>query len=228
MNRITLGLLAIMLLPAIACSTLLNPVVDSNQLSPGEPAQPAAPAAGEVVMEDSFDDPSSGWEVGSYDTGSVGYEYDKYQVEAYGNGSTMWGVANREFADVVVEVRTEQVSAPNNDNNDYGVMCRVQENGDGYSLLISGDGYFSIQKATGGSFEQLLDWTSSDVIQQGNAINQLRATCQGSTLSLEVNGQQMGSVSDSEFSRGDVALTATSYEEEATQISFDDLRILTP
>lgn len=229
MNRITLGVLAIMLLPAIACATLLDPVTDSAALTGGEPEEaPAGSSTSQVLLEDNFSDPTTGWDVGASEIGRAGYQFDKYQVESYGNGGAMWGLANQDFADVVIEVQAEQVSAPSNDNNDYGVMCRVQPNGDGYFLLISGDGFFTIQKAAAGSFEQLLDWTTSDLIEQGNAINQLRAICQGTSLTLEVNGQTLGSISDAEFSHGDVGLTATSYEEEATQIYFDDLRISIP
>lgn len=224
MNRRTAAAVGLLLLASLACTTLVG---DGGQ-APMVTVESSGETSGSLLMQDDFSDPSTGWEVGDYDTGSVGYRFDAYSVESNGGGSTMWGVANRTFSDTVVEVEAEQISAPANDNNDYGVMCRVQENNDGYFLLISGDGLFSILKRAEGSFEHLVQWTESDAIKQGNATNQIRATCDGSTLALAVNGQQLAAVEDTSFSSGDLALTTTSYEEESTTVYFDDLRVLEP
>lgn len=197
----------------------------------GEPAggEPSGGgASSDVLLEDDFSDSGTGWEIGEFSGGSVGYRGGQYFVQALGNGDTMWGVAFRDFQDVVIEVSAEQVSAPANDNNDYGVMCRVQPNGDGYFLLISGDGFYTILKASNESFSPLIDWTQSNVINQGNATNSVVGTCEGSNLSLEVNGQLLGATSDSEFSHGDIALTATSYEDESTEVLFDNIVVTRP
>jgi hypothetical protein len=229
-----LVVLGVLVLTSLACSTLLGPVVDqvvppdlSGSSGDGD-GDGGGESGGSVLLQDDFGDPSTGWEVGSYDTGTVGYEAGKYRVDSFGDGDTMWGIANRDFDDTVIEVSAEQVSAPPNDNNDYGVICRVQDNSDGYFLLISGDGFYTILKRSNETFDPLIDWTPTDVIRPGNAVNELRATCSGSTLTLEVNGQLLGSTSDSEFSHGDLALTATSYEPESTQINFDNLLVTRP
>jgi hypothetical protein len=70
----------------------------------------------------------------------------------------------------------------------------------------------------------LVDWTASEVINQGNALNRISAVCNGSSLELTVNGQVLAQVSDSSFTEGDVGLTASSFEEGGgTEISFDNL-----
>jgi hypothetical protein len=221
-----LALMGALLVSSLACTTLLG--------SGGE--QPAATGGGStdgggtsgVLLEDDFSDTSSGWEVGDYQTGSVGYQSGQYQVQSLGNGDTMWGIAGRDFSDVVIEVTAEQVSGPANDNNDYGVMCRIQENSDGYFLLISGDGFYAILKRSDDQFTSLVDWSPSDVINTGDSTNQISATCEGSSLELVVNGQSLATASDSQFSHGDIALTATSYETDATEVLFDDLVVSQP
>ena len=187
-----------------------------------------APEMGGLLLEDDFESPTSGWESGEYDTGSVGYQRGVYVVTAFGNSDTMWGTANGSFDDLVVEVDATQVSAGPDNDNDYGVICREQGNGDGYHLLISGDGFYTIARAEGGSFEWLVDWTESDVIQQGNATNRIRAVCDGSTLALFVNGHRLATAEDSTFTRGDIALSATSYEDVPTEVHFDNLTVRTP
>jgi len=193
---------------------------------PGTETPPPPPSG--VLFQDDFSDPVSGWEVGDYETGSVGYKNGVYFVTSLGNGDTMWGAANRAFDNLIIEVDATQVSAPANNNNDYGVMCRLQPNGDGYYLLISGDGYYAIAKAIDGDFEWLVNWTESDVIRQGNATNHIRAVCDGSTLLLFVNGQRLATAEDGTFARGDIALTATSYEDEPSEIHFDRLVVRKP
>ncbi len=213
---------ALLVVAGMACSAL--PGLGDD----GESQEAEVSTGGAVLFQDEFEDPNSGWEVGNYETGEVGYREGQYFVLSRGGGNTMWGVAGRNFDDVIIEVQATQVQAPPNDNNDYGVVCREQGDGSGYYLLISGDGLYSIQLASQGSFEQLVEWAESDVIRQGNATNDIMAVCDGDTLSLYVNGELLASVSDSTFRSGDIALTATSYEAGPTVIHFDHLVVREP
>ena len=186
------------------------------------------PGEGGVLFEDDFESTSSGWEVGEYDAGSVGYVAGAYAVVSAGNSDTMWGIAYQSFENLVIEVDTTQILAGPENDNDYGVICRAQETGEGYHLLISGDGYYAISKAQDGEFDWLVDWTESDAIRQGNATNHIQVICDGTTLTLFVNGQRLATAADDTFTRGDVALTATSYEDAPTEIHFDNLTVRAP
>jgi hypothetical protein len=179
------------------------------------------------VFQDNFADPRSGWEIGDYETGSVGYENGVYAVMSLGN-QPMWGVADQFLTDLIIEVDATQVSAGPDNDNEYGVGCRVQPDGDGHYLSISGDGYYSIWLNYGQDWVPLVDWTPSDAIRRGNATNHIRAVCEGPTLSLFVNDQHLVTVEDTTFAGGDIALTATSYEDRATKVIFDDLVVYAP
>ncbi len=74
----------------------------------------------------------------------------------------------------------------------------------------------------------MVEWAESDVIRQGTAANHIRAICDGSTLELFVNGQRLATAEDSTFVSGDIALTATTYEEDSTEVHFDDLVVNAP
>ncbi len=192
------------------------------------PTAASSPGPAGLLFQDDFSDPASGWEVGDYDEGSVGYRDGYYFVSATAEDTRMWGLAYRSLGDVVVEVDATQFSAPANNNNAFGVSCRVQSNNDAYHLLISGDGFWSIQKSTASTFEQLVEWTGSDAINQGNATNQLRVVCDGSRLALYCNGQLLGETTDSGWAEGDISLSAGSLEPEPTEIHFDNLRAYAP
>jgi len=220
--------LAVVTLSSLSCN-LFNNVIQSTSLGGGGGSSSGGSASsGSIIYQDNFDDQGSGWEVGSYDNGDVGYQGGAYAVTSDGDGATMWGVANQSFSDVDIEVDTAQIQAPGNNNNDYGVVCRTQDNGDGYYLLISGDGNYSILMGNGDSYSPLVDWQESSAIRTGNASNHLRAVCNGSSFDLYVNGQHLASASDSTFSSGDLALTATSYESDGTEVHFDNLTVRKP
>ncbi len=212
----------VLALAALACSL---PSIGGEE-GGGPPPPPPPPS--NVLFEDNFNDPNSGWEEGDYQGGSVGYGNGYYFVTSIEAGSMMWGLAFQSFDDLVISVDATQVSAPANDNNAYGVMCRVQSDDDGYILRISGDGYYAIHRVVDGEFQPLVDWTTTDVVNLGNATNHIRAICDGPNLILFANGQRLAEVQDSLYTSGDIALTATTFEDEGTEVHFDDLVVSKP
>jgi len=188
-------------------------------------SQPQPPG---VLLEDNFENPDSGWEIGDYDSGSVGYENGSYFVEATIEDNLMWGTAGMVFENTDITVETRQIAAPPNDNNGYGIMCRVQSGDDGYALRISGDGYAAIQYFLGGELVQLVEWFETPLIRQGNTANIMRAVCDGPNLSLYINGELAAQATDYTFNRGDIALAATSFEPEPTKILFDNITVILP
>jgi len=186
-----------------------------------------AQGPGEVLYEDDFSNVKTGWEVDQFDGGEIGYGDGFYVVTSTGSGNMMWGVAGQEFTDAVITVDATQVLAPNNDNNGYGVMCRVQPDGGGYLLYISGDGYAAIVLAEE-EYSVLTDWTPVDAVVQGNNTNHLEATCNGTNLSLVVNGVPVATAEDDTYASGDIALSATSFEDTPTEIHFDDIVVTAP
>ena len=181
---------------------------------------------GSVRVSDDFSNENTGWEIGSYEGGDVGYYKGKYRITSVGDSITMWGAAGKSLEDMVIDVDTEQISAPENNNNDYGIICRLQNDGGGYYALISGDGYYSILIQNGEEgFDILVDWTYSSIINQGNTQNHLQLTCRGTKISLSVNGQLLAETSATKFSSGDIGFTTTSYELDLTEVHFDNFTV---
>jgi serine/threonine protein kinase len=240
LGGVGLALVAVACLAVVAVTVLVGLYIigrgtDSADLT--TPAQPTATwpststpeeAGGSVIFEDDFESSISGWEVGEYDIGDVGYGDGVYFVTSTERASTMWGVARRSFDDLAIEVDATQISAGPDNIAAYGVVCREQGDGDGYYLRISGDGEYSVYRVVGGEFDSLVDWTTSTAIRQGQATNHIQAICDGSTLALFVNGQRLDEIEDSTFAAGDIALTATTFEDVMTIVHFDDLVVRSP
>jgi len=188
------------------------------------------PQASNILFQDDFSSESSGWEVGEYDTGAVGYGSGYYFVTSLQSGEIMWGLAGRNYQDVVIDIEATQIQAPANDNNAYGAGCRFSsgDNPDGYLFRISGDGYYAIHKVLSGETTALVDWTESSAVRQGDAVNRMRILCNGTNLVLQVNGQEVANTSDSTFTSGDITLIATTYEDEMTEVHFDNIVVSKP
>jgi len=97
-------------------------------------------------------------------------------------------------------------------------------------FVISSDGYYGIAKLVDGKYSMI----SSDQLQyseaiiKGQAVNRLRADCDGEQLSLYVNGQKLAQVNDSDFQRGDVGLVAGAYQVHGVEILFDNFVVKIP
>jgi hypothetical protein len=225
MNKRTLSIVIVLMMATLACtcSSLLPSGGDGEE-------PPPSPVPTNIYLQDDFSSTDSGWEIGDYEGGSVGYKDDAYFVTSTSIDTMMWGVANRSFDNVVIEVDATQISAGPESNNAYGVVCRDQGDvtGTGYYLRISGDGFYQIVKAMGEEYEALVDWTETSAIQKGNATNHIMAVCNGSSLELFVNGERLAGVEDSTYTSGDIGFTATTYEETMTEVHFDNVIVREP
>lgn len=146
-------------------------------------------------------------------------------------GQIWWTNPGQSFDDVIISTDVRQVSGPN--DNAYGAICRYQNEENFYVFLISGDGYYTIGKYTGDSpsityLTENGEYQYSDVINQGNATNQIRASCIGQELSLAVNGITVATVMDPTFVIGDVGLAVSTLEPGTAVVEFTDFRVAAP
>ena len=176
----------------------------------------------QILFQDNFSDPNSGWDTLRTTEGITDYENGGYRILLNLQNADVW--ANPRVPnlprDLQIEVDVTKVAGP--DDNDYGVICRYQNNQNFYFFVISSDGYLGIGKVKDGS-RQLInraEMPPSEVIKQGNATNHLRADCNGDTLSLYVNDELVDSQLDSEYGAGDVGLMAGSFQEGGVDILF--------
>lgn len=186
---------------------------------------------GSLFQDDFSGDKNCGWQ--EYSRGGTVVEISdgSLNMTTSQSGQIWWTNPGGEFDDVIISTQVRQVSGP--DDNAYGVLCRYQDENNYYIFLISGDGYYAIGKYQTGN-DQITYLTEngqyefSDVINQGAATNQLRASCVGNELSLTVNDVPLVVVQDPTFVRGDVGTAVSTLVPGELQISFDDFRVLAP
>jgi hypothetical protein len=183
---------------------------------------------GDLLFQDGFSDPSSGWDRVQTGEGMTDYEGDRYRIVVNASNADYWANPRLAFRDVVIDVDAGKIGGP--DDNDFGVLCRYQDIRNFYFLIISSDGYFGIGKVEDGE-QQLLDppqMYHSKSINPGEGPNHIQATCHGSDLSLAVNGDLLAEASDGSFPEGDIGLIVGSFDIAGVDIWFDNLSVRVP
>ena len=246
-TRLTIGLIAAVFLLACACPVTSLPTL--NQEATPFPtnipvistipaiatATTAAVVPTNVLMTDDFSVTSPEFETYSDENGTVETKDGVYVVRSISD-LWHWGRTNSQFDNTVAEFDVTMINGPANNNAGFGVVCRLSERDDtsidGYMFAISGDGYYTIRSVTASNMSPLVDWSYSDAVHQGNVLNHVRATCNGSELKLEVNGQLIASTSTiaGGATFGAVAFSAISCEdtEPIAEIHFDNLVVSQP
>jgi hypothetical protein len=186
-------------------------------------------SSGEVLFQDDFSDPASGWErVSEGSEGVLDYEEGAYRILVNESYQMLWSSPGLRFDDVHIEVDVGNLNQPKDD--DFGVICRAENRANFYFLVISSDGYYGIGKVKNG-VQRLIgmqEMLPSEDIHRGRAINHLRADCIGETLSLYVNGVLLKTARDPDYGTGDVGLVAGTFEEPGTEVIFDSFSVLKP
>ncbi|MCX6025899.1 MAG: serine protease [Chloroflexi bacterium] len=191
---------------------------------PGGPGS----ASGKVLFADDFSDPFSGWPRRSDETVITDYAQGGYRIWVNDSQLDVWGQPGLDVVDAIMEVEATTLGGPQ--DNDFGVLCRYQDNQNYYLFEISSDGYAIIAMYRAGEWVGLSSdqYQPSDAIAQGEATNRIRAECIGPTLRLYVNDELVAEAEDSTLPSGDVGLIAGTFDEAGTDILFDNFKVSRP
>lgn len=197
----------------------------------GNSGPDACDGEGVVFLDDFSGEQDCGWVLYNRGGTVVQIEDDVLRVSTGQPGQIWWSNPGRNYDDVIITVQARQVSGPN--DNAYGVICRYQSVENFYLFLISGDGYYAIGKYQSGDNQITYlsgegQYQFSDVINQGVATNQIRASCIGNELSLAVNGLPLAAVTDPTFVTGDIGLGVSTFELGTAVVEFDNVRVVAP
>ncbi len=152
----------------------------------------------ELPFRDDFSSEQSGWPEEAGEDWGYGYLNDNYQMYNNIPFAEVCSSRQRSHVDATIKVRVTKISGPNDAY--FGVTCR-KTGANYYALTINGNGEYGIYKTIGGLSDQLIGGFHG-AIKRGNATNDLEATCNGSILTLRVNGIEVVEVLDPGFQFG--------------------------
>ena len=217
MKKVILALIVIAL-ASLACS-----------LTSTGASQPASSKT--VLFSDDFSDTSSGWDSYTSDDGTVVTDYANggYRIFVNKPKFLTWANPGKSFdGDVVIGVDATKTGGP--EDNEFGLICRYQDENNFYIFKISSDGYAQIGKYANGNYVGLSGDQMEQVsgINSGKSTNHLRADCLGDTLTLSANDNQLITAKDSDFKSGDAGLYAGTFDTEGTDVLFDNFLVTKP
>lgn len=140
-------------------------------------------------------------------------------------------IHERTFGNSEIEITINGIQIPRRGVVSAGVMCRANNDGDGYYFLLSHTGLASIRVAEPGSDDlaPLVNWRAHPQIRPLDTSNTLRAACVEDYLAFYINGSFFAEVTDDTFDSGHVGVTlaASDPEEEEADVPahFDDVTV---
>lgn len=169
------------------------------------------------------------FEVGRFGDGSsLSIEDDQYLIRSANveGNRYLFGTTTDQYPELHnVSIQVEATTQDGSEDNWFGVMCRVNDENEGYAFLISADGFWALARSTGRSLDFLDNWRETDAIKTGRgATNTIQVYCVDEYLALYVNGEFIGDRNDSRLDEaGAVGLLAGGPRADAATVAFDNL-----
>lgn len=188
------------------------------------PVETDVPAAAPVV-EDSFDDPSSGWEGVDQFGAFAGYEDGEYVLRST---DSLIVVTRGEttYANTIVDVTARNTGDARDAG--FGLACRYVGEDDFYLGGVGSDGTYAIVRWQDDQPTVLTgagQWVASDVVPKDADGYAIRLACIEDTITLLVNGQIVDSVVDDTFTEGETGLFVDVFEAKDAEVFLDDWRL---
>lgn len=186
------------------------------------------PASNQILFQDDFSDPTSGWMTLKDANQVMDYEFNGFRIWTNRPNFDVWSVPRLHLKDVRIDVDATKLAG--SDDNDFGIICRYQDPQNFYGFLISSDGYFGISRRLDGDHHLIgLPTMKYDAaIRTGSATNHIQAECNGTSLSLTVNGKLLIEVQAGDFPEGDVGLLAGTFDQPGVDILFNNIVVVSP
>jgi hypothetical protein len=201
-------------------------------------------AEAEVILEDDFSDPQSGFTTSQGETGSLAYVDEAYVIDSLGLNSLkvsdtdLDGEAFVESLGDLGDVRIEVDVAKAADEGTaiLGVLCRLRVDPPAYyGAFFDTDGYWRITRFAAGTTAVLAEADATTLVTGlgGEDGDRLRFDCVdddlGATLTLSLDGEEVGSALDpTPLAAGRAAMAAGTRGDGARGAArFDDLVITT-
>ena len=203
--------------PTVYAAPLQQDVLDQIAV-----IQAAAP-----TYSDNFRRESDAWYTGEDEDAAHFFESGTYHIRVDSKSLLSWSLGEvTDLADFYLEVDAFYVAGPQ--NNESGVVFRHLDDDNFYLFGVGNDGLFSLRKKVDGEWQDVQEWIESDaILGEERSVNTLGILAQGEQIHLLINDEVVASVTDDQFSSGNMGLAAGAFDEGGVEIAFDDLRIWT-
>ena len=148
------------------------------------------------------------WDVFSTEDGAADFSVEDGALEGYVAADRGYLMSRNHVAhtDVIVNATVQQTQGLL--GNGFGVVCRADEQGNGYYFLLSSDGQFTISVGTSARDElfEIIPWQNHSIIKQNTQPNEIRAVCAGNYLAMFINDVFVAEAFDDELTAGELGV----------------------
>lgn len=181
-------------------------------------------ASATEVFRDEYVDNRNDWFVGTVsDIETDTIEDGVFKVIWTGKGTTYEEYSLRDFTNFIAEVdcKAQQGGV----NAGCGLVFGEETNVGFYSFRFYEDYYSLAAVPSEAEATTLLEGDPSEIVNPGDW-NQLRVVRQGDEITIYLNGEVLGSVTDGTYSGGEIGVSTASYVEEGgVEVWFDNFTI---
>lgn len=186
---------------------------------------------GKLVYQDDFSDPKkSGLEdkLQATDYSRGFHAPGVYHLKDLKAGETHWSLfPNQSYGAMTVELDVWDNSDNFKGDLSQGLIVRAQDDSHFYAVLIDPrKGQYAVRKLNGkDTWTDVVAWKASSLIKQQDGVNHLRVDADGGSFTLYLNGDSLGSFSDSSYAKGGIGLIASNVDATGNHLHFDNVKV---
>jgi S-adenosylmethionine hydrolase len=196
-----------------------------------ESVEPTATAAAvidaNVLYQDNFTNPATGWSEDKFDNYFIGYhepEYYHIEVTSPNSKTTVFEPQKKSFGDNTIELQVLTNSTKTSPTGDFRYGLAFRRSGDQYyAFTISPrtKKWFALKNSP--SELTVLGEGTDDNIHELDKDDSLRVDMQGSNFVFHINDEIVGEAKDSDYASGEIGFYVESFDSPNTHIHFDNL-----
>src|SRR5215207_5780917 len=191
----------------------------------------AAPVTSDanVLYQDDFTNPATGWSEDKFDNYFIGYhepEYYHIEVTSSNSKTTVFEPQKQNFDDATIELDVLTVSAKTATEGDFRYGLVFRRSGDQYyAFTISPrtKKWFAL-KSSPNELTVLAEGTDNN-LHELDSDDTLRVDAQGPNFLFHINDELIGEASDPDYASGEIGFYVESFDSPNTHIHFDNLVI---
>jgi hypothetical protein len=166
------------------------------------------------------------WDIFSTEDGAARFSLANNMLEGYIAADRGYVMSRNhvQHTDVIVNAVVRQTEGLL--GNGFGIVCRADEQANGYYFLLSSDGQFTISVGTSArdALFELIPWQYHSIIRQGFEPNEIRAVCAGNYLAMFINDVFVAEAFDDEFTAGELGVVIGAVRQPAAA-RFDNILV---
>ena len=190
----------------------------------------AIPVSGKnVLYQDDFTNPATGWPEDKFDNYFIGYhepEYYHIEITTAHSKSTVFAPEKKSFGDFTIDLQVFAVSAKTAPEGDFRYGLAFRRSGDQYYAftLSPRTKKWFVLKSSPNQLSVLAEG-SAEGLQGLDKDDTLRVDAQGSDFYFHINDQQVGQISDADYAAGEVGFYVETFDAANAHIHFDTLLV---